>query len=109
MRQKQDHLLFLTLTVDTILAEDDRMILSLRRQFSRCFIPRVRRRGVEVPLCYIAQVDRSPGRRYHIHALIATDVPPDVVAGCWMDSGGGIDSEVVRVGSTVNDLGRVDI
>lgn len=79
---------------------------TLRKWFSTSLLRRIQRREGARPL-YLAQVD-FPGREQHphLHALIETNLSAPIISGMWADIGGGIDSDVNRLGGTADDVAR---
>lgn len=104
------HLLFVTLTLRP--ADADRMrgqqrADALRLMFTSRLVRSVTRRERKRPR-YLAQVDLNEyGSHHHLHGIIETDLDPGLIAGLWVNAGGGLDSEVIPIRATADDLARV--
>lgn len=105
-----DSLVFATLTLrpaDAACMTGPERSHALRSVFSNRLLKRLTRRRGGRPL-YLAQVDlNAEGQGHHIHALIETTLDPNCVAGEWIDAGGGIDTHVVQIGATADDVARL--
>lgn len=103
--------LFLTLTLrpeDSSGLDPEQTCEFVRHLFVQRFLRRLSRLAGE-RLTYLAQIDRPDQEpsHFHLHALIETDLEPDVVAGQWVGCGGGLDHDARYIGATAGDLARV--
>ena len=85
--------------------DDEGRVAALKNLFASRLIRRIERAEGHRPR-HLAQVDRNGGR-FHLHAMVETDLDPAEVAFMWADAGGGLDHDVQVVGSTDDDVARV--
>lgn len=110
-------LLFATFTLrpeDSALLDWSERVDALRQVFAERLLRRITEAEGRRPR-YVAQVDvDESGEHHHLHALIETGMEPEVVAGHWIDAGGGVNHDIQRINpvgkrteQVLDDIARV--